>query len=48
MSSLKVTGIGGGYTLISNVFIDQYMVTAGSSHLKTYLLLMRLYMDPLS
>ena len=48
MSSLNVTGIGGGYTLISNVFIDQYMVTAGSSHLKTYLLLMRLYMDPLS
>lgn len=34
-----------GYTLISNDFIDRYMVTAGSSHLKTYLLLNRLMGD---
>lgn len=47
MSHLKVMGTGTGYTLISNVFIDQYMITAGSSHLKTYLLLMRLLADPL-
>ena len=47
MSHLKVMGTGTGYTLISNVFIDQYMITAGSSHLKTYLQLMRLLADPL-
>lgn len=47
MSNLKVMGTGTGYTLISNVFIDKYMVTSGSSHLKTYLLLMRLLADPL-
>lgn len=46
MSHLKVTGNKTGYTLVSNVFIDQYMVTAGSSHLKTYLLLLRLFSDP--
>lgn len=46
MSNLKVMGAGTGYTLISNVFIDQYMITSGSSHLKTYLLLMRLLSDP--
>lgn len=46
MSNLKVTGRGIGYTLISNVFIDNYMVTSGSSHLKTYLLLLRLWSDP--
>lgn len=47
MSHLKVMGTGTGYTLISNAFIDQYMITAGSSHLKTYLLLMRLLADPM-
>ncbi|MGN0294644.1 MAG: DnaD domain protein [Lachnospiraceae bacterium] len=47
MSHLKVMGTGTGYTLISNVFIDQYMITAGSSHVKTYILLMRLLADPL-
>ena len=46
MSNLKVMGTGTGYTLISNVFIDKYMVTSGSSHLKTYLLLVRLLSDP--
>lgn len=46
MSNLKVMGAGTGYTLISNVFIDKYMVTSGSSHLKTYLLLVRLLADP--
>lgn len=46
MSNLKVMGTGTGYTLISNVFIDQYMITSGSSHLKTYLLLLRLLSDP--
>lgn len=47
MSNLKVMGAGTGYTLISNVFIDKYMITSGSSHLKTYLLLVRLLADPL-
>lgn len=46
MGNLKVDGAGSGYTLISNLFIDQYMITAGSSHLKTYLLLLRLCGDP--
>lgn len=46
MSNLKVVGTGTGYTLISNVFIDKYMITSGSSHLKTYLLLIRLLSDP--
>lgn len=46
MSNLKVMGAGTGYTLISNVFIDKYMITAGSSHVKTYLLLVRLLSDP--
>ena len=46
MSNLKVMGTGTGYTLISNVFIDKYMITSGSSHLKTYLLLLRLLSDP--
>lgn len=46
MSNLKVMGTGTGYTLISNVFIDRYMITSGSSHLKTYLLLVRLLSDP--
>lgn len=46
MSNLKVMGAGTGYTLISNVFIDKYMITSGSSHLKTYLLLVRLLSDP--
>ncbi|MDD7388167.1 MAG: DnaD domain protein [Lachnospiraceae bacterium] len=46
MSNLKVMETGTGYTLISNEFIDRYMITAGSSHLKTYLLLMRLLADP--
>lgn len=46
MSHLKVIGAGSGYTLISNIFIDYYMITSGSSHLKTYLLLIRLLADP--
>ena len=46
MSHLKVMGTGTGYTLISNIFIDNYMITSGSSHLKTYLLLVRLLTDP--
>lgn len=46
MGNLRVDGTGTGYTLVSNLFIDQYMITAGSSHLKTYLLLLRLYGDP--
>lgn len=46
MGNLRVDGTGSGYTLVSNLFIDQYMITAGSSHLKTYLLLLRLYGDP--
>lgn len=46
MSHLKVMGTGTGYTLISNIFIDNYMITSGSSHLKTYLLLVRLLADP--
>ncbi len=46
MSHLKVIGAGSGYTLISNIFIDYYMITSGSSHLKTYLLLIRLLTDP--
>lgn len=46
MGHLKVMGTGTGYTLISNIFIDNYMITSGSSHLKTYLLLVRLLADP--
>lgn len=46
MSHLKVIGAGSGYTLISNMFIDYYMITSGSSYLKTYLLLIRLLTDP--
>ena len=46
MSSLNVTGSGAGYTQISNLFIDYYMLTAGASNVKTYLLLIRMFSDP--
>jgi len=42
MAGLIIHGNQTGYTSISNLFIDQFMVTAGSTHLKTYILLLRL------